>query len=132
MSKLPGDYYHFDDIRYRLVGEATGTLIKLNDAVVVRVLDANPETKFIDFEMITLPKNAKLSKREREAMLAEIAAAKAMEKATRKQSSKKGRPSSKPKEKRRGSSEKRKMVAKKVSKPSKKVKKKGSSKKGKK
>ena len=132
MSKLPGDYYHFDDIRYRLVGEATGTLIKLNDAVVVRVLDANPETKFIDFEMITLPKNTKLSKREREAMLAEIAAAKAMEKATRKQSSKKGRPSSKPKEKRRGSSEKRKMVAKKVSKPSKKVKKKGSSKKGKK
>ncbi|GAA5098079.1 ribonuclease R [Wohlfahrtiimonas larvae] len=133
MSNLPGDYYHFDDVRYRLIGEKTGVLIKLNDSVVVRVLDANPETKFIDFEMITLPKNAKLSKREREAILAEIAAAKAMEKAVKKQSSKKGRPDNrKVKEKRRGSSEKRKMVAKKVAKPAKKVKKKKVSKKAKK
>lgn len=125
MSKLPGDYYHFDDIRYRLVGEKTGTLIKLNDPVVVRVLDANPETKFIDFEMITLPKNAKLSKREIDAMLSEMAAAKAMEKSSKKQSSKKGRPDNrKVKEKRRGSSEKRKVVAKKAEKPAKKVKKK--------
>lgn len=133
MSNLPGDYYHFDDIRYRLIGEKTGILIKLNDEVVVRVLDANPETKFIDFEMITLPKSAKLSKREREAILGEIAAAKAMEKAAKKQSSKKGRPDNrKVKEKRRGSSEKRKMVAKKAEKPAKKVKKKKVSKKAKK
>lgn len=133
MSNLPGDYYHFDDVRYRLIGEKTGILIKLNDEVVVRVLDANPETKFIDFEMITLPKSAKLSKREREAVLGEIAAAKAMEKAAKKQSSKKGRPENrKVKEKRRGSSEKRKMVAKKADKPAKKVKKKKVSKKAKK
>ena len=133
MSNLPGDYYHFDDVRYRLIGEKTGILIKLNDEVVVRVLDANPETKFIDFEMITLPKSAKLSKREREAILGEIAAAKAMEKAAKKQSSKKGRPENrKVKEKRRGSSEKRKMVAKKADKPAKKVKKKKVSKKAKK
>jgi ribonuclease R len=133
MSNLPGDYYHFDDIRYRLIGEKTGILIKLNDEVVVRVLDVNPETKFIDFEMITLPKSAKLSKREREAILGEIAAAKAMEKAAKKQSSKKGRPDNrKVKEKRRGSSEKRKMVAKKAEKPAKKVKKKKVSKKAKK
>ena len=133
MSNLPGDYYHFDDIRYRLIGEKTGILIKLNDEVVVRVLDANPETKFIDFEMITLPKSAKLSKREREAILDEIAAAKAMEKAAKKQSSKKGRPDNrKVKEKRRGSSEKRKMVAKKAEKPARKVKKKKVNKKAKK
>lgn len=133
MSNLPGDYYHFDDVRYRLIGEKTGILIKLNDEVVVRVLDANPETKFIDFEMITLPKSAKLSKREREAILGEIAAAKAMEKAAKKQSSKKGRPDNrKVKEKRRGSSEKRKMVAKKAEKPNRKVKKKKASKKAKK
>ncbi len=133
MSKLPGDYYHFDDIRYRLIGEKSGTLIKLNDSVVVKVLDANPETKFIDFEMITLPKNAKLSKREREAMLAEMAAAKAMEKSGRKQASKKSRSDSRVvKDKKRGSKEKRKMVAKKVERPAKKVKKKSVTKKAKK
>lgn len=133
MSKLPGDYYHFDDIRYRLVGEKSGTLIKLNDQVVVRVLDANPETKFIDFEMITLPKNAKLSKHDREVMLTEIAAAKAMDKAGKKQASRKSRSDGRSvNDKKRGSKEKRKMVAKKEVAPSKKNKKKSVNKKAKK
>lgn len=133
MSKLPGDYYHFDDIRYRLVGEKSGTLIKLNDEVVIRVLDANPETKFIDFEIITLPKNAKLSKREREAMLSEIAAAKAMQKSSKKSSGRQKKPEGRTlKEKKRGTKEKRKMVATKVAKPVKKSKKKSGPKKAKK
>lgn len=110
MSKLPGDYFHFDDVRYRLIGEKTGTVLKLNDEVVVRVLDANPETKFIDFDLISLPKNPKLTKKEREKIFTEIAAAKQSDRANRKQSSK-------PKREAQRKGGKKKVTAVKVAKP---------------
>ncbi len=65
ISKLPGDFYHFDEVHHRLIGEKTGTQFRLNDHVVVRVTDANIETRFIDFELISSDKQPKVSKDDR-------------------------------------------------------------------
>ncbi|MHC5225985.1 ribonuclease R [Ignatzschineria sp. LJL83] len=53
ISQLQGDYFIYDDTRHRLIGEKTGQQYRLSDPVRVKVLDSNPETKHIDFELIS-------------------------------------------------------------------------------
>src|SRR5699024_11109048 len=51
--QLQGDYFIYDDARHRLVGERTRQQYRLSDPVRVKVIDSNPETKHIDFELIS-------------------------------------------------------------------------------
>ncbi len=57
VTQLPNDYYHFDAMRHRLVGERGKRVFQLGQAVKVRVLAVDPEERKIDL---------KLSGRERE------------------------------------------------------------------
>ena len=49
VSTLRGDYYHFDEDNYRLIGEITKREFTLGKRVRVRVADADVETKTVDF-----------------------------------------------------------------------------------
>lgn len=58
VSSLNDDFYKFDADKHRLLGERTGRMIRLNDPVMIRVMEANPETKKIDFQMLGLKQDA--------------------------------------------------------------------------
>lgn len=45
------DYYHFDETRFCAVGQRSGRILRLGDAVTVTVLSADTETGRIDFGM---------------------------------------------------------------------------------
>ncbi|GGZ93571.1 ribonuclease R [Ignatzschineria ureiclastica] len=63
ISQLQGDYYLYDDTKHRLIGENTGQQYRLSDVVRVKVLESNPETKHIDFELISpLPNEGNATK----------------------------------------------------------------------
>ncbi|GBL01848.1 ribonuclease R [Vibrio harveyi] len=52
ISTLANDYYQFDLIGQRLIGESFGNIYRLGDAVKVKVLAVNLNDKQIDFELI--------------------------------------------------------------------------------
>ncbi|CAE6881877.1 3'-5' exoribonuclease that releases 5'-nucleoside monophosphates and is involved in maturation of structured RNAs [Vibrio sp. B1ASS3] len=52
ISTLENDYYQFDPIGQRLIGESFGNIYRLGDAVKVKVLAVNLNDKQIDFELI--------------------------------------------------------------------------------
>ncbi|GEM76800.1 ribonuclease R [Vibrio sagamiensis] len=52
ISSLANDYYQFDPIGQRLIGESFGNIYRLGDAVKVKVLAVNLHDKQIDFELI--------------------------------------------------------------------------------
>ncbi|WP_045412739.1 ribonuclease R [Vibrio owensii] len=52
ISTLANDYYQFDPIGQRLIGESFGNIYRLGDAVKVKVLAVNLNDKQIDFEII--------------------------------------------------------------------------------
>ncbi len=49
ISKLPGDYYYYDDEHYEMVGQATDRRFKLGEKVVIRVDDVDKIARTIDF-----------------------------------------------------------------------------------
>lgn len=51
ISALPGDYYHFDQPKQRLIGEHTRRVFQLGGAVTVKVARVDLETRKIDLEM---------------------------------------------------------------------------------
>ena len=51
VSALPGDYYHFDQAKQRLVGERTRQVFKLGGAVTVRVARVDLDNRKIDLEL---------------------------------------------------------------------------------
>jgi len=51
ISALPGDYYHFDQPKQRLVGEHTRRTFQLGGAVRVRVARVDLDNRKIDLEM---------------------------------------------------------------------------------
>ena len=51
VSKLPGDYYYFDEAHYEMVGEATGRSYKLGMPVTVRVAGTDRLTRTVDFDL---------------------------------------------------------------------------------
>ncbi|OUS26755.1 ribonuclease R [Gammaproteobacteria bacterium 45_16_T64] len=51
ISSLSSDYYHFDDVRHRLTGEASGVIFGLGDTVSVRVAKVDLDDRKIDFEL---------------------------------------------------------------------------------
>ncbi|CCN50326.1 Ribonuclease R [Vibrio nigripulchritudo MADA3029] len=52
ISSLANDYYQFDPIGQRLIGESFGNIYRLGDAVKVKVLSVNLDDRQIDFELV--------------------------------------------------------------------------------
>ncbi|CAH0541647.1 ribonuclease R [Vibrio marisflavi] len=52
ISSLANDYYQFDPVGQRLIGESFGHIYRLGDAVKVKVLSVNLEDRQIDFELV--------------------------------------------------------------------------------
>lgn len=55
ISALPGDYYHFDQSKQRLIGEHTRRVFQLGGAVTVKVARVDLDERKIDLEMDELP-----------------------------------------------------------------------------
>ncbi len=52
VSKLPGDYYFYNESTYEMVGDATGRVFKLGMPVKVCVDDCDKFTRTIDFSLV--------------------------------------------------------------------------------
>ncbi len=52
VSRLPGDYYYYNESTYEMVGEATGRTFKLGMPVKIRVEDCDKITRTIDFSLV--------------------------------------------------------------------------------
>ena len=52
VSSLESDYYHFDQVKHRLVGEKSGRFFQLGDKVTVKVARVNLDDRKVDLEMI--------------------------------------------------------------------------------
>ncbi|WED21597.1 ribonuclease R [Vibrio sp. JC009] len=52
ISTLANDYYQFDPIGQRLIGESFGHIYRLGDQVKVKVLSVNLDDRQIDFELV--------------------------------------------------------------------------------
>jgi ribonuclease R len=52
VSSLNSDYYHFDPVKHRLVGERTGEVYRLGDEVQVLVARVNLDDRKVDLEII--------------------------------------------------------------------------------
>jgi len=52
ITSLPKDYYDFDPITHRLVGENRGMVFRLSDKVNVRLANVDMDERRIDFELI--------------------------------------------------------------------------------
>ena len=57
ISTLQNDYYQFDAVKHRLVGERTRRSFRLGDKLWVRVVDVNLDERKVDFELTTAPVN---------------------------------------------------------------------------
>ena len=49
---MKDDYYNFDEENYRLVGEQHGRVFRLGEPVRVRVRNAEPANRTIDFTYV--------------------------------------------------------------------------------
>ncbi|UOF91248.1 ribonuclease R [Fodinisporobacter ferrooxydans] len=63
VSYLNDDYYNYHEKQYALVGERTGNIYRIGDAVRIRVIGASKETITIDFELITDAKSIRRKRR---------------------------------------------------------------------
>jgi len=52
VSSLRSDYYQFDGVRHRLIGERSGTVFRLGDAVKIRVVRVGLDDRKIDLELL--------------------------------------------------------------------------------
>jgi ribonuclease R len=52
ISALESDYYHFDAVKHRLVGEKSGRFYQLGDRVTVQVARVNLDDRKVDLELI--------------------------------------------------------------------------------
>lgn len=57
VSGLANDYYHFDPVKHRLVGERTRRSFRLGDKLWVRVTGVDLDDRKVDFELATAPMN---------------------------------------------------------------------------
>lgn len=56
VTSLPNDYYTHDAAGHRMVGERTGQVYRLTDAIRVRVASVNLDERKIDFELMGAPR----------------------------------------------------------------------------
>jgi ribonuclease R len=62
VSSLTSDYYHFDEVRHRLVGERSGLMFGLGEEVTVSVGKVNLDDRKIDFDLLAGGKRVRWSK----------------------------------------------------------------------
>lgn len=55
ITALPGDYYQFDAVHHRLVGEHSRKVFRLGDSLEVRVVRVDLDDRKIDFELAQTP-----------------------------------------------------------------------------
>ena len=65
VSALPGDYYHFDQAKQRLVGERTRRVFQLGGGVTVRIARVDLDDRKIDLELAGVSETRRPSKRGR-------------------------------------------------------------------
>lgn len=58
VSDLTDDYYHYDERSYAMIGERTGTVFRIGDAITVKVTNVNIEEHAVDFEIVGMKKAA--------------------------------------------------------------------------
>lgn len=64
ISSLGNDYYHYDEVKQYLIGEATGQVFRLGDEVTVKVVSVNLDERKIDFMLdMPLPKGKRAARR---------------------------------------------------------------------
>lgn len=54
IANLPGDYYNFDAMTHRLIGERSRRTFKLGDSVLVQVAGVDLDERTIDFELASI------------------------------------------------------------------------------
>ena len=59
VSSLKSDYYQFDQVKHRLIGERTGVSYRLGDTVTVKVVRIDLDDRKIDFELLGQPRSRK-------------------------------------------------------------------------
>jgi ribonuclease R len=64
---LGKDYYHFDPIKQRLMGERTKSIYRLADPITVKVVRVDLDERKIDFEQAESPAPAKKRRRTKRA-----------------------------------------------------------------
>lgn len=57
VSTLQNDYYQFDAVKHRLIGERTRRSFRLGDSIWVKVIGVNLDDRKVDFELTTAPVN---------------------------------------------------------------------------
>ncbi|WLR50499.1 ribonuclease R [Bacillus tianshenii] len=65
VSYLTDDYYRFDDRQFAMIGERTGNVFRIGDAITVRVLDANKDERSVDFEIVGMKENRPSRRKDR-------------------------------------------------------------------
>jgi ribonuclease R len=63
VTSLRNDYYFFDAIHHRLIGERSGISFKLGDGVKVRVIKVDVDDRKIDFELLEIDNASSPSKK---------------------------------------------------------------------
>ena len=58
ISSLANDFYQFDAVKHRLVGERTRRTFRLGDSLWVQVSGVNLDERKVDFDLATAPGNA--------------------------------------------------------------------------
>lgn len=51
VASLVGDYFHYDEAAYEMVGQATGRKYKLGEKIMIRVTDVDKISRTIDFRL---------------------------------------------------------------------------------
>ena len=59
VTALRNDYYHFEPVHHRLLGERTGTIYRLGDPLRVKVVRVDLDERKIDFELVQEPAGRK-------------------------------------------------------------------------
>lgn len=59
ITTLPKDYYHYDAVHHRLLGERSGQQFQLGDNLTVTVAAVSLDERNIDFELSGLPKKSR-------------------------------------------------------------------------
>ncbi|KAB8131745.1 ribonuclease R [Gracilibacillus oryzae] len=65
VSYLTDDYYHFDERSYSMIGERTGNVFQIGDAITVKVAQVNLDERSVDFEIVGMrPRKSRERKEE--------------------------------------------------------------------
>ncbi|ENH96902.1 ribonuclease R [Gracilibacillus halophilus YIM-C55.5] len=62
VSYLTDDYYHYDEKAYAMIGERTGNVFQVGDAITVKVAEVSLEERSVDFEVVGMKPSKKKSK----------------------------------------------------------------------